>query len=160
MVEGVCATSQDLREGYIRVKSPEEELPPLSLFLEPGAVKLCEPESKFFTAVRWIERSRPPICPKGIEDCDEEELREWEASHYAMPPYQFKKDNRVKPRSSRDRILKAEEREKLHGFRIGHTEGSPMIPETKRISLIGNTFHCVVVAYLLGNWSRLPQPQT
>ena len=28
-----------------------------------------------------------------------------------------------------------------------------MISETKRISLIGNTFHCVVVAYLLASWA-------
>ena len=84
----------------------------MSLFLEPGATKLCEPELPFFTAVRWIERSRAPVHPKGIEDCDEEELREWEANRYAMVPYQFKKENRVQPVGSPDRILTAEERAK------------------------------------------------
>ena len=151
--EGPEATDRDHREGSIRVKPPTFDMPPLSLFLEPGAVKLGEEASKFFTATRWIERRRPPVVVVGIEDRGEEELDAWKATNYALPPYQFKKENCVKTGSSRVQILDAEEREMLHGYRVGHAEGSPLIPETMRISLVGNTFHCVVVAHLLGPWA-------
>eukprot|EP00973_Karenia_brevis_P068027 9464357-Karenia_brevis.AAC.1 len=42
--------------------------------------------------------------------------------------------------------------EKLHGFRPGHTRG---YPERARVSFMGNTFHCVAVAYLLASWGIL-----
>ena len=41
-------------------------------------------------------------------------------------------------------------RERLHGFAAGHTRG---YSERRRISFYGNSFHCVVVAYLLAFWA-------
>ena len=50
----------------------------------------------------------------------------------------------------KERIPNADEREKLLGFKSGHTAA---FEETRRISFMGNTFHCVVIAYLLATWA-------
>ena len=42
----------------------------------------------------------------------------------------------------------ADERERMHGFLTGHTEGQDR-SESKRKQLLGNSFHCTVVALLL-----------
>ncbi len=41
-------------------------------------------------------------------------------------------------------------REKLHGFKPGHTQG---FSESRRISFLGNSFHCIAVAYLLSQYA-------
>ena len=45
----------------------------------------------------------------------------------------------------------ANKRERLHGLRLGHTLDHL---EEERISMIGNLFYCVVVAYLLATWAK------
>ena len=95
------------------------------------------------------DRERPE-WPAGIEDCDSATLAKWEASRYAMPPYQFKKELGVVTSKGEERPPNADERERLHGFRPGHTQG---FSEHERMCFLGNTFHCVTVAYLLAFWA-------
>ena len=67
-----------------------------------------------------------------------------------MAPYQFKKENGVVTSDGIERPPNAAERERLHGFSPGHTA---IHPEGRRISLIGNSFHCVAVAHMLASWA-------
>ncbi len=67
-----------------------------------------------------------------------------------MAPYQFKKENGVVTADGIERPPNAAERERLHGFSPGHTA---IHPEGRRISLIGNSFHCVAVAHMLASWA-------
>eukprot|EP00973_Karenia_brevis_P045656 6323200-Karenia_brevis.AAC.1 len=68
-----------------------------------------------------------------------------------MPPYQFKRDHGVID-NGEERPLNASEKERLHGFKPEHTRG---YPEKARMSFLGNTFHCVAVAYLLSSWAMI-----
>ena len=117
-------------------------------FLDPGVTKYAS--GPFPTAVRWLPRKREPEEPAGIEDCDTETLEKWEASRFAMPPYQFKKELGVVTPEGEERPPNANERERLHGFKPGHTRGHS---EHQRICFLGNSFHCVTVAYLLATWA-------
>ena len=67
-----------------------------------------------------------------------------------MPPYQFKREKGVVTADGKERVPNADERERLHGFKSGHTAA---FEETRRISFMGNTFHCVAIAYLLATWA-------
>ena len=67
-----------------------------------------------------------------------------------MAPYQFKKELGVVDKSGEERPPNAREREKLHGFKPGHTKG---FSESRRISFLGNSFDCIAVAYLLAQWA-------
>ena len=109
----------------------------------------CE-DKPFPTAVRWIARKHPPQYPAGYEECDSATLEKWQLSKYAMPPYQFKKEHGVVTPEGEERPPNADERERLHGFKVGHTSG---FSEPQRISFIGNSFHCIVVALLLASWA-------
>jgi len=120
-------------------------------FLDKGVRKYSD-NRPFPTAVRWVVRSKPPVEPAGIEDCDADTRRKWEKSGFALPPYQFKKELGVVTDKGVERPTNADERERLHGFATGHTRG---YSEAKRISFIGNSFHCVVVAHLLASWAVL-----
>ena len=76
--------------------------------------------------------------PRGIEDCDSATLEKWHAARHAMAPYNFKTENGVLTSDGEGRPPNAAERERLHGFKLGHTA---VHPEGTRISLIGNSFH-------------------
>ena len=114
---------------------PEVVKPPISEFLDEGTVKCGA--GLFPTAVRWLPRAEPPSDPAGYEDCDAETLEKWTASGYAMAPYQFKKELGVIDKSGEERPPNADEREKLHGFKPGHTQG---FSESRRISFQGIPF--------------------
>eukprot|EP00973_Karenia_brevis_P073442 10203581-Karenia_brevis.AAC.1 len=84
-----------------------------------------------------MERKNPPPVPAGLEGCDAATRIKWKSNGYAMPPYQFKRDHGVID-NGEERPLNALEKEKLHGFKPGHTRG---YPEKARMSFLGNTFH-------------------
>ena len=140
---------KDTQRGYLRVDNPSKERPPVQQFLDHG-VKKCKEGEPFPTAVRWTARACKPNYPAGIEDCDEQTLDKWRANHYAMPPYQFKTSLGVVAADGEERPPNARERERLHGFKPGHTEG---FLEATRVSLLGNSFHVIVVAHLLASWA-------
>ena len=67
-----------------------------------------------------------------------------------MAPYQFKRKLGVQDADGTARPPNATEKERLHGYRAGHTKG---FSEGTRLSFVGNTFHCIVVAYVLSFWA-------
>ena len=69
-----------------------------------------------------------------------------------MAPYQFKRELGVVTEKFEERIPNAVEREKMHGFKPGHTKG---FDEGRRISFIGNSFSVVAVSFLLISWAML-----
>ena len=71
-----------------------------------------------------------------------------------MAPYQFKKELGVLDPDGTERPPNARERERLHGFRPGHTVE---LKEEDRVSALGNSFHVIVVAAMAGAfafWQR------
>ena len=135
-------------KSFLRVTNPSRDREPIEEFLDEGVTKVSA--SPFPTFVRWISRTKPPPDPAGIEGCDSETLQKWERSGFAMPPYQFKREKGVVAADGEERVPNADERERLLGFKSGHTAA---FEETRRISFMGNTFHCVVIAYLLATWA-------
>ena len=136
----------DSKRGFDYVKNPSAYRIPVDGFLDAGVTKCSS--GPFPTAVRWLPRSHPPDYPRGIEDCDPATLDKWEASHYAMSPYQFKRELGVVTADGTERPPNADERERLHGFASGHTRD---FTEHERISFLGNSFPCIVIAYLLAS---------
>lgn len=132
------------------MRNLSQERIPVKEFLDDGCVKGGSDDTPFPTSVRWIERSKPPPDPASIEMCNEEDLERWTDSRFAMPPYQFRKELGVVTPEGEIRPPNADERERLHGYPPSHTEG---FPEPRRISFIGNAFHCVAVACLLATWA-------
>jgi len=136
------------RGDFVLIRNPDTEVIPAGELLGPGVFKTGP--GKFPTAVRWNPSpGRVPRKPAGIEQCDEETLEKWEKAEYAMAPYQFKKELGVTTLEGEHRPTNADEKEALHGYKRGHTAG---YPEGQRLSFLGNTFHCVVVAKLLASW--------
>ena len=144
---------KDSVQGFVKVTNPSAVRPPSRLFLGEGVLKFSQSEP-FPTAVRWVPRKNAPEKPAGIEDCDEQTLAKWKASGYAMAPYQFKRELGVidgnHGSGHHERPLNADEKERLHGYKPGHTKP---FPESYRLSFIGNGFHCIVVAHLLASWA-------
>ena len=138
----------DTQRGYVHVTNPSSDRIPVEEFLDEGVTK-CD-SGPFPTSDRWIPRTKPPEFPRGIEDCDPATLENWEANEFAMPPYQYKRELGVVTSEGEERPPNADERERLHGFRPGHTKG---FTEHQRISFLGNSFHCIVIAYLLASWA-------
>jgi hypothetical protein len=95
------------------VTTPFSERILVKEFLDLGVIKLVT--VPFLIAVRWIA---------GFEDCDPSTLEKWEASEFAIPPYQFKKELGVVTAEGVERFTHAYEREKLHGLNAGHTSTS------------------------------------
>ncbi|CAK0847024.1 unnamed protein product, partial [Prorocentrum cordatum] len=133
----VRAKTQDVRRACkVALKA---ERPPLEEWLPPRAVcpgpAAGEPPPTF---VRWTPRSQPRPRPAGIGECSAAELARWEAAGFASPPYQFRDkwcihqaDGRVEPPA------KAE----------------PAKYEALRRSLVGNSFQCEVVAWIISHWA-------
>ena len=138
----------DSSRGYVNVTNPSEARLPIDALLDPGVTKVGY--RPFPTAVRWFETERPPSAPVGYDDCDEDTLEKWAANRYGLPPYHFKRELGVRTADGEERPPNANERERLHGFQLGHTDG---YSEHQRISFLGNTFHCIVVAHLFSTWA-------
>ncbi|CAK0851484.1 unnamed protein product, partial [Prorocentrum cordatum] len=137
------------------------ERPPLEEWLPPGAVcpgpAAGEPLPTF---VRWAPRSQPRPRPAGIGECSAAELARWEAAGFASPPYQFRDKWCIHQADGRVEPPDATIREKLMGFPEGHTvpcmtssqaKAEPAKYEALRRSLVGNTFQCEVVAWIISH---------
>ena len=135
--------------------------PPIEKFLKPGNIWLNEDEVRFFpTSVRFIPRRKPPRQPAGLHLCNAEAKLRWKNSKFAYPPYQFRNCNCILRKSGKIEPPNTEERELMHGFKPGHTAPAVRSSEEKtaagdeiRRSLMGNTFHCIIVAWLLNHWA-------
>ena len=134
--------------------------PAESRWLQEGAYRLPEHTNiPFFTFVRAIPRKRPPLDPKGWADCDEAALARWRLDSYRYAPYQYLDQNLVKDGKGL-RTLRPAEREARMGYPLGFTA---MVKENLlrphygcskddiRCSLIGNSFCCPVLAWLISH---------
>ncbi|CAK0795565.1 unnamed protein product [Prorocentrum cordatum] len=155
----VRAKTQDVRRACkVALKA---ERPPLEEWLPPGAVcpgpAAGEPLPTF---VRWAPRSQPHPRPAGIGECSAAELVRWEAAGFASPPYQFRDKWCIHQADGRVEPPDATIREKLMGFPEGHTvpcmtssQAEPAKYEALRRSLVGNSFQCEVVAWIISHWA-------
>ena len=119
----------DTGQGYIRVQNSSRDRVSADRFLDPGVAK--SGPGPFPTSVRWYSGAYPPRDPAGYHDCDQVTLDKRAAAGYSMPPYHFKRELGVVTSSGEERPPNANERERLHGFREGHTRG---FSESARIS--------------------------
>ncbi|CAK0824111.1 unnamed protein product, partial [Prorocentrum cordatum] len=111
------------------------ELPPVSEWLPRGASWPRAAEGgRLPTFVRWAPRSSPRPRPAGLRECTPKEVARWTAAGYAV----------------------------LMGFGRGHAvpcvsssaaKSHPERYEALRRSLVGNSFQCVVAAWLLSHWA-------
>ncbi|CAK0789757.1 unnamed protein product [Prorocentrum cordatum] len=159
----VMVLTKDGASRRLRRVSLEVERPPLEEWLPAGARGPgAEGGEPLPTFVRWTPRTQPRPRPAGIGECTAAELTRWEEAAFAAPPCQFRDrwcihwpDGRIAPPD-------AAMREKLMGFAEGHTvpcmtssaaNAEPSKYEGLRRSLIGNSFQCEVVAWLLAHWA-------
>ena len=125
---------------------------------EKGARRLEGCTTPFATFVQAIKRKRPPIRPAGLEGCSEAALTRWAADEYRYPPYQYEDRNGVfqngvwRPLNSRERSVRL-------GFPWNHCEtavtksrrhSDPRGTEDICCSLLGNSFSCPVIAWMIG----------
>ena len=59
----------------------------------PQKARVAQGFVAFPTFMRPVARARPPICPAGIQGCDEQALERWRADEHRYPPYQYKVEN-------------------------------------------------------------------
>lgn len=116
------------------------------------------------TFTRAMPRKRPPPAPAGIDQCNEATKTLWRNDKMKFPPYTYGPLYLFESRSlpGKKRVASATEREKLMGFRPGHTlamfkkdaetEEEREQHEVGRQAAIGNSFHAVCVACLLDVW--------
>ena len=112
---------------------------------------------RFSTFLRASFNKSEPWLPNGIDRCSPEALALWKSEGYRYSPYQYMPPNVLVEKGVR-RTLNATEREQLLDFLPRHTlttmatrarSGNPAQLELARCSLLGDTFACGVVAFLL-----------
>eukprot|EP00438_Fugacium_kawagutii_P035840 Skav200292 [mRNA] locus=scaffold2127:400532:404444:+ [translate_table: standard] len=145
----------------------EAPLEPLKLILDEGwRWKGAESDEalKLPTFTRAIPWSRPPAAPAGIHQCNEETLGRWRQDRMKFPPYTYLPTYLFEscrlPGYKRD--ASANERERLMGFRPGHTRAlfkkdattgaEKEAQEVERQAALGNSFHAIVMACLVDMW--------
>ena len=106
-------------------------------------------------------RTTPGRRPAGVEQCTEHELQRWYDDYYRFPPYQYRDSHGLWSKKGQWRRPSAEEREACMGFPIGYTrhcvvkaEQQGQEYEDTRMSMIGNSWHVGVVAWLLGQLTQ------
>ena len=136
------------------------QLPTCRQWLDAGAPFDGEAsQSRLPTLTRAISKQRPPRDPAGIGRMAPHEIERWRQDRFAQPAYQYCDPNCVTGRTGVLRKPSAREREALSGFDQDHT--IPSVPsamlssnareaEYVRKALLGNSFSCPVVVWLLG----------
>ncbi|CAK0807151.1 unnamed protein product, partial [Prorocentrum cordatum] len=111
--------------------SLEAEPPPLEEWLPAGArCPGAEGGVPLPAFVRWAPRSQPRPRPAGIGECTAAELTRWEEAAFAAPPCHT-----------------------VPCMTNSAAKAEPSKYEGLRRSLIGNSFQCEVVAWLLAHWA-------
>ena len=105
-----------------------------------------------------IKRRKPPLCPAGLQGSSEVARQRWAADSYRYPPYQYEDKDGVfqngfwRPLNSRERSVRL-------GFPRNRCE--TVVPKSQRhsgpkgaedisCSLLGNSFSCPVIAWVIG----------
>ena len=146
------------QESGVMCLSPSVVQGPHTQWLEAGSMFEGEGLPTF---VRCTPRRAPPSAPAGIHGCDESTLERWRQARWCYAPYQFKAKHMIETEQRTLRAPSADERERLLGFANRHTmtarrtssrKQEPHALEVVRCSLLGNSFSCLAVAFLLSHW--------
>ena len=123
-------------------------------FLSSGwALAGSEPLPTFTTS---RPRDKPGNRPAGLWQCESWEVERWKQDQYRYPPYVYRDKNCLVNNAGEKRLPNISEKEAAMGFPIGYT--AACLPKGKqksehyedvRHTLIGNSWHAVVVAWLL-----------
>ena len=123
-------------------------------FLEPGS-SLAGERLPTFTTSR--PRGQPGRRPAGLERCLPHERERWQSDLFRYPPYQYRDHSGILTSRGAWRSPTVGEREIIMGFPRDYTapcwpKGQRTAPGylDKRCSLVGNSWHVGVVAWLLG----------
>lgn len=100
------------------------------------------------TALKSIERKRPPPVPAGYNRCDDNTLARWTIDAFRFPPYHYM-ERFLFWSENTWRLANSSEKELLLGYGFGHTKlcfSASKIKESKvkyedeRLSLLGDSF--------------------
>eukprot|EP00435_Cladocopium_sp_Y103_P064632 s325_g26.t1 len=131
-----------------------------SKFLEQGWRKV-EPGKPFPTFTTSRPSPVPMRRPAGLRDCDEEERARWKEASHRFPPYQFMRCHCLENSQGRLRPPSIIEREVIMGFPSNYTvqcmkkqQHGSQEHEDARLTLVGNSWHVGVVAWLISKLLR------
>ena len=123
-------------------------------FLHPGWQLQDGHHFPTFTTSR--PRGNPGRRPAGLSGCQAHEVARWEQDDYRFPPYQYKDGNGLWNRRGEWRRPDSLEREVIMGFPHDYTKHCLPKAEQKgqdfedcRLTLLGNSWHVVVVTWLV-----------
>ena len=127
--------------------------------MSPGTLR-CEENTGPFATYMPAPILTQPRRADGLDSCEADAVARWKASGFAGPPCQHRRQNSVIDAKG-VRVLNAMEREARLGFAPDHTaaafrknekEMNGLEKESIRCSLLGLSFSCPIVAYLVGQW--------
>ena len=117
---------------------------------------------RLLTFLRCVPRRAPGQFPTGLQRCSQAELRRWQDFEYCYAPYQFLDYNCIEESDGSKRPPISVERELLLDDLPGHTITARVTRarklekaslETARCALLGNSFQCVVVGWIIAHWA-------
>eukprot|EP00438_Fugacium_kawagutii_P000699 Skav220040 [mRNA] locus=scaffold2981:259455:271618:+ [translate_table: standard] len=124
-----------------------------SSFLEKGW-HLAGEHLPTFTTAR--PSAKPGRKPAGLHQLEPHEEARWRADNHRFPPYQYQQTCGVVNAKGEWRTPSVSEREAVLGFPVGYTKmcvaktyQKGVDFENKRLSLLGNSWHVGVIAWLL-----------
>ena len=120
-LEAVFPDVEITQGRYWREVSAKTDYPFVGDWLEPGFVWEGGKTGHVFpTCMKSIPRDHPPFKPAGLERCSQATVERWTEDSFRYPPYQYGPGFAITSESSW-RLLRAEEKELLLGYGLGHT---------------------------------------
>ena len=120
--------------------------------------ELPNPSTLMYTFTRALPRETPPRAPAGLDKASAEAKARWKLHRYMFQVYQFEDRYLLQHKlTGLRRLPTPEEREVLMGIDSGYTRGALKSHEDRNLSfvtrcqLIGNSFCCSVVAWLVSH---------
>ena len=133
---------------------------PCTRWLDSGCSWVGELEGRPLpTFIRHVPKNKPPRDPRGFHRASDEAKARWAQSRWAVICPHFETKNMITGRDGQPRLPSVQEREKLHYMRRHHTLGGMRSSQAKsspkeefavRCQMVGDGYHHVVVAWLLG----------